>query len=489
MTRRHLLAASLGTAARSAFAGASRRAPFWDPNKHLLLDRRLAARVVGLKLEPGVVRKEPRNPLFGEDRPWEVRIDNLYGNILYDDEERIYKLWYNPFIIYEKHNKTPRPERPRTDYNRLPKGVTEMGVCYATSGDGLVWEKPELGLVEFEGSKRNNILLRARPKPSLWVPHGAGVWKDLDDPNPERRYKMFFTIPREHLCVSFSRDGIHWQDPIPLETPHVRGDTHNNTFWAPTRNRFVGITRRFDGFRIVTRTESEDFVHWTEGVDVLRRLPSEPARQPYAMIAFPYGNVYLGLLMLLNRGEKFNRENPEDDTVDCELAWSPDTVNWERVCPGSSLIPRGPRGSHDYGCIYACAYPLLRDGVLRLYYGGSNWKHSDWRDGHLCLSYLRPDGFAGLAPLVKDGRGWVETSPVTCTSTSLRVAADAAGGEVRITASTVEGARLDESLPLAGSAAETPVRWRGKGLAGAVGKPVRLRFDVRGARLYSFRFA
>jgi hypothetical protein len=52
-----------------------------------------------------------------------------------------------------------------------------------------------------------------------------------------------------------------------------------------------------------------------------------------------------------------------------------------------------------------------------------------------------------------------------------------------------DGARLDESLPLTGSAAETPVRWRGKGLAAAAGKPVRLRFDVQGARLYSFRFA
>ena len=64
--------------------------------------------------------------------------------------------------------------------------------------------------------------------------------------------------------------------------------------------------------------------------------------------------------------------NTETDLVDCELAWSSDTVQWERVCPGTPLIPRGPDGSFDWGCVYGAAYPFLKDGRLQAYYGGSN---------------------------------------------------------------------------------------------------------------------
>jgi len=460
---------------------------FWDPNKRLLLDTRLVERTDGLHVTPGTVRKEARNPLFGEDKPWEVRIDNLYGNVLWDEEERIYKLWYNPFIVYERHNKTPRAERPRVDYMKLPKGQTEMGVCYATSRDGLVWDKPELGLVEFEGSTRNNLILRARPEPTHWVPHGSGIWKDLGDLDRARRYKLLFCKPHVYLCVSFSRDGIHWDEPVRIEGLNVRGDTHNNTFWAPSLEKFVGFTRRFGETRIVTRTESEDFLHWTEGVDVLRHPPGQPNRQTYAMIVFPYANVYLGLLMVLNRGEKMNREDPNDDTVDCELTWSPDTVRWERVCAGTPLIPRGPGGSQDWGCLYACAYPMLRDGVLRLYYGGNNGKHSDWRDGFLNLAYLRPDGFAGMEPATAGGRGSVILHPMECPSTALRVTADAKGGEVTVTALDASGKTIAQSEALRDDVTNASVRWKKGSLVR--GRPLRLRFDLERAKLYSFRFA
>src|SRR5688572_3782823 len=71
----------------------------WASGKHLLLDPRIVERREGTRLVIGEVRKESRNPLFGEDKPWEVRVDNLYGNVLYDVEDRIFKLWYSPFIV------------------------------------------------------------------------------------------------------------------------------------------------------------------------------------------------------------------------------------------------------------------------------------------------------------------------------------------------------------------------------------------------------
>ncbi|MGI9260863.1 MAG: hypothetical protein ACR2QR_02450 [Woeseiaceae bacterium] len=67
--------------------------------RHLLLDDRIVDDVQNAELTLGAVSKSNDNPLFGEDKPWERRFDNLYANIIYDDDERIYKCWYSPFIV------------------------------------------------------------------------------------------------------------------------------------------------------------------------------------------------------------------------------------------------------------------------------------------------------------------------------------------------------------------------------------------------------
>jgi len=49
--------------------------------------------------------------------------------------------------------------------------------CYATSKDGVTWVKPKLGLVEFNGSKDNNII--DSMSPTLW-----STFAVLHDPEP-----------------------------------------------------------------------------------------------------------------------------------------------------------------------------------------------------------------------------------------------------------------------------------------------------------------
>lgn len=78
----------------------------------------------------------------------------------------------------------------------------------------------------------------------------------------------------------------------------ARGDTHNNALWAPTVNKYVAFTREFpDRIRTVARMESEDFVHWTKPVEVLRG-PREA--QTYSMPVFHDAGVYLGLPAILH---------------------------------------------------------------------------------------------------------------------------------------------------------------------------------------------
>ncbi len=82
--------------------------------------------------------------------------------------------------------------------------------CYAVSLDGHHWEKPNLGIYEFRGSKENNILADYRD------PHYFNVFKDPQDPDPQRRYKALGEqegpIPNltGGAAVAFSPDGIHW---------------------------------------------------------------------------------------------------------------------------------------------------------------------------------------------------------------------------------------------------------------------------------------
>ncbi len=431
-------------------------------SKYLLLDSRIVERASGVRLTLGHVEKDPHNPFFVEDKPWEVRFDNLYANVLFDEAEQVYKVWYSPFIIDEVTSSTPPAERERVPYK---PGKREMGICYAISKDGIRWEKPNLGVIEFNGSMQNNLVMRHV--------HGAGVWKDPRDPDPQRRYKVF-----AQGGAATSPDGLRWSPVRPCPEIEAAGDTHNNAFWFGERQRYVGITRLWaDGQRIVGRTESADYRTWTKAVEVLR---GDPGHQTYAMPVFRYANVWLGLAMIYDTGH---------DTVDCELTWSPDTIHWERVCAGTPLIPRGPEGAFDSGCIYAAAYPVIRPGEIRLYYGGNNGPHSGWRAGGFGLARLRPDGFAGMEATVTGGVGEVTTTPIPCSGGQLRVSADAAGGSLRVAVLDAEGLDLDHCRPITRDVTDAAVAWNGgHDLAHFAGKPIQLRFELRSATLYAFGF-
>ena len=114
-------------------------------NRYLLLDARIIQSSLNAELVLGKVVKHPMNPLFEEDRAWEKRYDNLYANVLWDSDDNIYKCWYSPFIISKSSKNMAVKERIKNKYG---KHSQEMGICYAVSRNGLIWDKPNLGLVE-----------------------------------------------------------------------------------------------------------------------------------------------------------------------------------------------------------------------------------------------------------------------------------------------------------------------------------------------------
>jgi len=457
--------------------------------KSLLVDSRVVDSVENAHLALGVVEKHPANPLFGEQHEWEARFDNLSPNVIWDQDTQMYRCWYSPFIIDQRTTSTPREKRASQNYMAVRPARREMGVCYAESKDGIRWTKPSLGRVEFNGSTANNLVARRQSE--------AGVFKDPRDPDPARRYKMVTHIPGS-MAVRFSPDGIAWSEAVACPEIESPGDTHSNALWVPELERYVLFTRLRSksragvavpdnlpedvanrlahSIRTVGRSESADFVHWTKVTEVFRGL--EATRQTYAMPVFAYAGIYFGLVAMFNT---------EADVVDCELAWSPDTVRWERVCGGTPFIPRGKPGTYDCGCIYGAASPVLKDGKLQIYYLGANGFHTSWREGSLNLARLDIDHFAGYKHDSCSTPGRIKTREAVMDSTELKVTADCRAGSLVVNVLDTGGRRVARSKPIHSNAIDARVEWNNVAdLRRLANQRLQLEFELRGSHLFSF---
>ena len=453
--------------------------------RHLVLDSRIINETVNAKLTVGEVSKHPQNPLFAEDKPWEPRYDNVYANVIYDEDDEIYKCWYNPFIIDERVTNTPPEKRnpDSLDYSDVKPDHREMGLCYAVSTDGIRWDKPDIGLVEFDGDKRNNLLVREI--------HGAGVFKDYRETDPAKRYKMFH-CGSPQMEVLFSADGLRWSEPIPIPEIEAHG-THANACWAPGLDKYVGFTRQHaDGIRLVTRGESTDFVSWTKDKTVL--VGPNSRLQAHDMIVFATHGVYIGLLGMMTYPE-----DPKDSAAGVkqhvELAWSPDTFAWHRIQEGTPIIGNTPGGTarygempYDWGTIFASA-PIFTDGEILIYYGASDWYFFDWRKGYLALATLRPDGWAGYEPVSAGTEALITTKALVFDGETVGITADVRDdGKIRVAVLDEAGEQQAISEPIGGTVTDSPVKWAGsRDLDRLRGKKVRLRFQLRDAILYAFQ--
>ena len=462
----------------------------------LLLDPRNISAAHNARLALGRVEKHPANPLFREEyfadppKPWEARLDNVYPSVIYDEEEGLYKCWYKTFLRDRDSNRTPLADRPRVSYRG---GGREEGVLYAESSDGILWRKPELGLVEFAGSRRNNIVM-SRATHGI---HAGGVLKDWRDSDPARRYKFIHLNARAGRMAScFSADGLTWSQPVLWPDHGAVGDTHNNAIRLPGSGRYVCITRgwsagAYRGLRTVLRSESDDFLRWTPPVEILRGQGAHD--QIYAMPIAVYGDLFIGLPAVFHKGDP---SAADWDTVDTELAISADSAHWRRICPGQPLIPRGagnyPDGEYDCGCVYAAA-PIVQGDQILLYYGGSNGLHNNWREGSFNLATLPRDRFAGYRPRQSHSEALLTSAPLRVTGAEITLNAEIeAGGSIRVAlvddnGLALPGYGLDDCLPLGegqGGLA-LPLRWPGRSIVDLAQRSFRLRLELKAATAYA----
>jgi hypothetical protein len=149
-------------------------------------DRTWIASTRGVAFRQHEGEKSSDNPLVKADRPWEGWRVNIYGSVLHDADEQIFKMWY-------VGDATPD----------FPNYAT----CYATSRDGLHWEKPLVGTVTSAlGLTKHNVVADACLL--------ASVMKDDGESDPARRYKMVCWVqkpkPEGGPHTFGSPDGLHW---------------------------------------------------------------------------------------------------------------------------------------------------------------------------------------------------------------------------------------------------------------------------------------
>lgn len=353
-----------------------------------------ANKMQNMRLKMGEVKKDQRNPLFidgiNEDPPkrWEPRIDNGYPNVILDDKG-IYHCYYTLFVVDPSVTNTPHAQRANQPY--AASRDRQVGLAYARSTDGIHWEKPELGIVEFEGSKANNLLMRDVA--------GTGVLFEPNDPDPNKRFKVITRKQKERkLAVAFSADGIHFSELIEWKaySPKIGADCHNAVFKDSRTNQYILTTRLWaNNFRVLAISRSDDFINWSPLHEVLRGQGYE--EQVYSMPVFEHHDIYFGFASIYKQGDNTQMDW---DTVNLELYWSTNLTEWNKAVPDHNiLIPAGAgrdkylEGEFDSATLFAAQ---MTAGDNRLYYTGGKGRHRGWRDTGLGLAYIDKNRLAGM---------------------------------------------------------------------------------------------
>jgi len=235
--------------------------------RELFVDDLLIAQTRDARLE--LQRPERREAALVCDAPWE---DNVAGFLSVLQEGDSVRLYYRAAIPDREH------ERGQI-----------IALAESTDG-GRSFTRPALGLVEFEGSKENNILQIGGP------PHVPPAFLDTN-PNcpPEQRYKGL-SAEWQKLYAMCSPDGLRWRSmlPGPVEMPGAF-DTVNTGFWDSVCGCYRSFTRYFEDFgpetqaddilgprptvvRAIQSSTSPDFVHWS---------PPRPHQYPEARPPLP----------------------------------------------------------------------------------------------------------------------------------------------------------------------------------------------------------
>ena len=464
----------------------------------LFLDDRHIQSAEGAEWTPHFTSRHPANPVLtpnsNRNAPDTVRIFNR-GTVRI--EQGKFRMWY-----------TATDSRlPGTANRPGPGWQSVMHVCYAESNDGIHWRRPQLGRVNFRGSKRNNIVPELLRIPT--------VFYDDRESDPDRRYKSWEIASASKSSrpqsgdLMTSADGIHWRkSPAPRRYPGVRPwfVEYHSVF---RDDREPDPQRRWKAYgsfgtgprrRTCHLSTSPDGVHWTG-------YPQNPVIDPrmgvghciHDFIVWQEADCYVGLVQV---GDALHN-------YEWELVVSRDGVNFSRVSDGRKFIPRGPKGKWDYGGVQA-SRPVRVGNEWWFYYGAyeSPWTtypqvlDEIFKTRMSCgIARIGVGRYAGFRKRVRSSRpGILTTRPISARfdrSLGLTINASVPKGcRVRVAVLDAEsgkpipGLSVDDCIAITRDGVSTPVRWSsGELIVFRKSRRLRLKFELSGTGCELFGFA
>lgn len=410
------------------------------------------------------LHRSSERPLLEKKYDWEGSGPHAGGSVLFDPQSRKYLMWYSVFNATEYQKRLP------FSYN----------VCYAESNDGLTWDRPILGLLEFHGSKQNNCIRM-----------GTDKTQNVDvclNPDPKRWPGKFLAIHNQKggVFVTWSDDGKTFTRLT--ETPAIpyHSDTHNNFVYDEVRDRWLLYCRNraYAGYhkRRVSLQTSADLKAWSHEKTIL--IPTETEiPEYYGMTVFRRGDLFLGMVQVYET---------KSGLMHGELAWSGDGEHWDFLPSHPRFLTLGPPGSFDAGMVLPFESPVLVDDQMRFYYGGFSQNHNAQHGenhGVIALMTAERDRLLGVRPN-SDQPGVLMTRPFPINGRQLTVNAVVKGkitAELRTDGNKpITGFTFADSRPITATGFQQPVTWNSGSLDKCTEREVRVVFKLENSELYTF---
>ncbi len=467
--------------------------PAKGPWRRLFLDAMVVERQEGLTRVFHAAEKHPANPVIRHDKPWEgtssYKGPYLYGTVMWD-EGRL-RMWYHTHCGGGYYN------------------------CYAESQDGVSWVKPNLGLREFKGSTENNLFLTIAQDPDEKPPfrasgqcHNPSVIKRPWEKDPEKRYVLFcYGVDYRKTRAAFSPDGLRWTFvPETAQKGLFASGDVTNFFFDPYARRYVATYKTGNRRgRAAGVAVSSDGLNWTKPVEgpVFVADDLDPdATQIYGMPVFPYQGLYIGLPWVYNSRwykygaytdqRMYEMEKDSPCTMDVQVGWSWDLVNWTRPPERRQFIPCGEDGSFDSHMIYTARGPVQVGDNMYFYYGGWNGPHNSTKaQANIGLAVLRLDGFCSLRAGAEEG--WIISRREALTSPQVTINARTRDNgyvvaEILDTQNNVlPGFSRNECAVFKGDSVRHILKWRSEEFPESMRDgDKKFRFCLKEADLYSY---
>ena len=410
------------------------------------------------------------------------------------------------------------------DLNGDPNGVG----CVAVSDDGAAWTKPPLNLFRRAGWEDSNIFVSDTGEATLsfpfapWVDTRPGVPDDerikgqTSEPiSGERHTAMRDPGGPKRMVLWTSSDGLRFRRDDArsqfVSTLENAFDGGNTLFWSEAEQQYVlyyRICDTVDGVRrrSVARATSQDLVEWSDSVAM--SYGDSPREQFYVNNTQPYfraPHIYIAPAARFMEGRRvitdeqaravglqsirggFYGKDCSDGVLLTSRAGSPQydrTFMESFVRPGPGASNWVTRTNYPLTGIHPCGPDRIMLFVTR-HYVQHTW--------HIERLLLRTDGFASVAAPWSGGE--LVTKPLVFSGSALEINyRTSAPGFVRVELQDGDGAPIagytaDACEEIIGDEVERIVRWKqGADVVRLIGRPVRLRFMMKDADLYSFRF-